>query len=115
MNIRELEEKTGYSARQIRFLISEGFMPSPEGSRTKPDYTDQHIEAIQRYQVAREAGLTPKVIHFMKRQDVQQDSIKFSLGEGIEVSCQISKIDFGKTDEMSEEFRKMINGMAIGR
>lgn len=50
MNITELAEVVGETPRQIRYLIAEGFIPNPDGSRARPEYRENHVAAIRRYQ-----------------------------------------------------------------
>jgi MerR family copper efflux transcriptional regulator len=65
MHIRELIERTGVVERQVRFLISEGFVPSPRGGRANADYGEDHIEAIRRYQRLRDLGFPPAAIKLL--------------------------------------------------
>lgn len=53
LNITELADAFGETPRQIRYLIAEGFIPAPGGSRTKPEYGDEHVAAIARYKTLR--------------------------------------------------------------
>jgi MerR family transcriptional regulator, copper efflux regulator len=69
MKIHELVERTGVQPRQIRYLISEGFIPPPRGGRATADYGEVHIAAIDRYQRLRGLGFLPS-------------SIKLILGRG---------------------------------
>jgi MerR family transcriptional regulator, copper efflux regulator len=62
MHIRELVARTGISERQVRYLIAEGFMPPPAGGLALADYSDAHVEAIQRYLSLRELGFPPAAI-----------------------------------------------------
>ena len=65
MNIRELMAKTGIAARQVRYLIAEGFMPSPAGGRSNAEYGDEHVSAIKRYTRLRELGFPPAAIKLL--------------------------------------------------
>jgi len=65
MNIRELTSRTGIAERQIRYLIAEGFMPAPHGGRSKADYNDDHVVAIQRYTRLKELGFPPAAIKLL--------------------------------------------------
>jgi DNA-binding transcriptional MerR regulator len=65
MNFRELSVLTGVAERQIRYLIAECFVPSPRGSRTKPEYGDDHVAAIRRYALLREKGFPPAAIKLL--------------------------------------------------
>ena len=65
MNIRELTALTGLPERQVRYLIAEGFMPSPRGGRSNADYGDEHVAAIRRYTRLRELGFPPAAIKLL--------------------------------------------------
>ena len=62
MHIRELLSRTKMAERQVRYLISEGFIPAPRGGRANADYGDDHIAAINRYNRLRELGFPPAAI-----------------------------------------------------
>ena len=49
MLLKELIERTGVPERQVRYLISEGFVPPPTGGRAKADYGQDHVAAVTRY------------------------------------------------------------------
>ena len=65
MNIHELTALTGLPERQVRYLIAEGFMPSPSGGRSNADYGDAHVAAIHRYTRLRELGFPPAAIKLL--------------------------------------------------
>ena len=65
MNMRELSLLTGQPERQIRYMIAEGFVPSPRGGRAHADYGDDHVTAIRRYAVLRQQGLPPQAIRVL--------------------------------------------------
>jgi DNA-binding transcriptional MerR regulator len=65
VNIRELGELTGVAERQIRYLIAEGFMPSPTGGRAHATYGAEHVAAIRRYTKLRELGFPPAAIKLL--------------------------------------------------
>lgn len=65
MNIRELTQATHLTERQVRYLISEGFMPPPEGGRSNASYGQKHLDAIHRYNRLRELGFPPAAIKLM--------------------------------------------------
>jgi MerR family transcriptional regulator, copper efflux regulator len=65
MNIRELISVVGredVQERQIRFLISECFVPPPTGGRANADYGREHVAAIRRYIKLKDLGFPPKAI-----------------------------------------------------
>ena len=65
MNIRELTAATQITERQVRYLISEGFMPPPDGGRANASYGQQHLDAIHRYNRLRDLGFPPAAIKLM--------------------------------------------------
>ena len=65
MNIRELTAETGIAERQVRYLISEGFVPPPTGGRANADYGEEHLSAIKRYMRLRELGFPPAAIKLL--------------------------------------------------
>jgi MerR family transcriptional regulator, copper efflux regulator len=65
MNIRELSRITGIAERQIRYLIAEGFIPSPQGGRANADYGENHVAGIRRYMRLREVGFLPAAIKLL--------------------------------------------------
>lgn len=65
MNIRELTALTGLAERQIRYLIAEGFIPSPRGGRANADYSEDHVAAIARYTRLRDLGFPPAAIKLL--------------------------------------------------
>ena len=65
MRIQELTERTGETARTIRFLIAEGVMPPPTGGRAQAEYGETHLAAIRRYQRLRAAGYKISAIRLL--------------------------------------------------
>ena len=65
MNMRELSRLTGQPERQIRYMIAEGFVPSPRGGRAHADYGDDHVAAVRRYSALRRQGLAPNAIRVL--------------------------------------------------
>jgi DNA-binding transcriptional MerR regulator len=65
MTFHELSALTAVPERQIRYLIAEGFVPSPRGSRAKPEYGDDHVAAIRRYAELHEKGFPPAAIRLL--------------------------------------------------
>jgi MerR family copper efflux transcriptional regulator len=48
------------TARFVRYLIAEGMVPPPAGTRATADYGDQHLAAIHRYLDLRDQGFKPR-------------------------------------------------------
>jgi MerR family transcriptional regulator, copper efflux regulator len=65
----ELCALTGRAPRELRFLISEGFVPPPDGSRRTPDYGEAHATAVSQYFELREGGLMPAQIKALMSQN----------------------------------------------
>ena len=65
MNIRELVTAAQITERQVRYLISEGFMPPPKGGRANATYGETHLTAIHRYNRLRDLGFPPAAIKLM--------------------------------------------------
>jgi len=65
MRMRELTDLTGVAERQVRYLISEGFVPPPRGGRATADYGDDHVAAIRRYTRLRDLGFPPAAIKLL--------------------------------------------------
>lgn len=57
MNIHELELASGQPARNIRFLIEQGVMPGPEGTKRWAKYGDEHLAALAVYTKAKSEGV----------------------------------------------------------
>ena len=65
MRLRELIDRTGVAERQIRYLISEAFIPGPSGGRANADYDEAHVAGIRRYMRLRELGFPPAAIKLL--------------------------------------------------
>ena len=65
MRLRDLIARTGVVERQVRYLISEGFVPAPRGGRANADYGEDHVEAIRRYARLRDLGFPPAAIKLL--------------------------------------------------
>jgi MerR family copper efflux transcriptional regulator len=83
VNIRELASQTGTAERQIRYMIAEGFVPAPRGSRAQADYGEDHVAAVRRYLGLRALGLPPAAIKVLGD---QQGSVPLPLIDGITLS-----------------------------
>ncbi len=58
MNREELEAATGVSARNIRYLITEGILPPPEGPPRAAQYSDEHVRILSVYMEAKAEGVS---------------------------------------------------------
>jgi len=65
MRLRDVIDRTGVAERQVRYLISEGFIPGPSGGRANADYGEAHVTGIRRYMRLRELGFPPAAIKLL--------------------------------------------------
>ncbi len=82
----EFCERTGLTPREVRFLIAEGFMPSPDGGRAHATYGAAHLEAVAFYKDARRKGLKPSDIKKL-RSPIKE----FVVAEGISLLVDTTK------------------------
>jgi DNA-binding transcriptional MerR regulator len=80
MNMRELTRRTRVTERQVRYLIAEGFIPSPRGGRATADYGGDHVAAIRRYDRLRELGFPPAAIKLLLQ---AREGAPFAVAPGI--------------------------------
>jgi MerR family copper efflux transcriptional regulator len=62
VDIEELAREADETPRQIRYLISLGVVPPPEGGRRFASYGATHLAAVRRYQALRAHGYAPAQI-----------------------------------------------------
>jgi DNA-binding transcriptional MerR regulator len=62
VDIEGLAREAGETPRQIRYLISLGIVPPPEGGRRFAAYGPAHLAAVCRYQALRAYGYAPAQI-----------------------------------------------------
>ena len=96
MNIRELIALTGVPERQVRYLIAEGFIPSPRGGRARAEYGEDHAAAIQRYGRLRELGFPPAAIRLLLQANV---GVPFPVAEGLTLVVDPALIGSGANIE----------------
>lgn len=61
-NLRQLAEQADITLRMARYLVAEGFVPKPGGTKAQPEYDSRHLDAIRQYMTLREQGLTQNLI-----------------------------------------------------
>jgi DNA-binding transcriptional MerR regulator len=94
MTIIELAEAVGETPRQIRYLIAEGLIPGPEGSRARPDYGTVHVDGIRRYQALRQRGMKPSQVKaLLEAERLRQDGGQFTLAPGVVLSIDLNQLD----------------------
>lgn len=80
MKLPELLRRTGISARQVRYLISEKLIPAPTGGRAHAFYGENHVTAIERYLRLKELGFSPASIKILLN---AQSGVPFPMESGI--------------------------------
>ncbi|MCY3628581.1 MAG: helix-turn-helix domain-containing protein [Bacteroidetes bacterium] len=106
MTMRELTEVTGYTARQVRYLIAEGFVPPPTGGRANAVYGDVHMSAIERYQHLRSAGFSPASIRLLMG---TQTGVPFQIVPGVSLIINSSLIaEHVPMDELEERIKSVL-------
>ncbi len=80
MKLKELSDRLGVAPRQVRYMISEGFVPPPTGGRAHADYGDEHVDAIRRYMRLKSLGFPPSAIRVLLR---AREGVPFPIGEGV--------------------------------
>lgn len=92
MRLKELMERTGTAERQIRYLISEGFVPPPRGGRANADYGEDHVEAIIRFARLKELGFPPAAIRLLLDATA---GIPFPISKGVTLVVDTSRLASG--------------------
>lgn len=92
LRLKDLIERTGTAERQIRYLISEGFVPPPRGGRANADYGEDHVEAIIRFVRLKELGFPPAAIRLLLDATA---GIPFPISKGITLVVDTSQLASG--------------------
>ena len=87
MKIHELTAQSGITARQVRFLIAEGFVPPPTGATANADYGPEHLAAIRQYERLHGLGYPPAAIKLLLQTD---SAIPFKIVPGVTLSIEPS-------------------------
>jgi DNA-binding transcriptional MerR regulator len=95
MNINELVEAVGETPRQIRYLIAEGFVPNPEGSRARPNYQAVHLDAVRRYQRLRQNYKPAQIKALLEAERLMRDGKRIALAPGVLLSIDPNALDPG--------------------
>jgi DNA-binding transcriptional MerR regulator len=61
-NLKQLADEADITLRMARYLVAEGFVPKPGGTKAQPEYDSKHLDAIRQYMTLREQGLTQNLI-----------------------------------------------------
>lgn len=109
MTIKELISALGpaagkdFAARQVRYLITQGIIPGPGGTRHEPEYSSVHLEGIRRYLKLKEAGLSVVTIRRLS------EGLDYKVAPGITLSITPSDLPPGmNADEITIAVAELI-------
>lgn len=109
MRLTELIGRTGTPERQIRYLISEGFVPPPRGGRANADYGEDHVEAITRFSRLKELGFPPAAIRLLLN---ARAGAPFPVAEGITLVIDLAQLGSGMDVEpLVEKTRAILSDL----
>lgn len=107
MNMRELTRQARVTERQVRYLIAEGFVPSPQGGRATADYGAEHVAAIRRYSRLRDLGFPPAAIKLLLE---TRKGAPFPIAPGVTLVVDPDLLGSGENPEpMIERFAKLLS------
>ena len=98
--------------RQIRWLIAEGIIPRPGGTRSHPDYGPEHVQAILHYRDERRRGLSPAQVKAVLRERAQEAAgLELSLAPGVSLRVEPGALGALDPDEVgrraADELRRV--------
>ncbi|NTF16898.1 MerR family transcriptional regulator [Agrobacterium rubi] len=98
MNREELEAATGVSARNIRYLITEGILPAPEGPARAARYSHEHLRILGIYTEAKAEGVSS--LDVIRRRIAGEGARStVQIVPGIELTVEPGSIPAGTTVE----------------
>ena len=112
MLLKELIERTGVPVRQVRYLISEGFVPPPTGGRAKADYGQDHVAAVTRYARLKELGFPPAAIRLLLGATA---GIPFPIAKGITLVIDPAQLASGMDTEAVIRSARDVLTRALGK
>ncbi len=112
MRLKELIERTGVPERQVRYLISEGFVPPPTGGRANADYGQDHVEAVTRYARLKELGFPPAAIRLLLGATA---GIPFPIAKGITLVIDPAQLASGIDTEAVIRSARDVLTRALGK
>jgi DNA-binding transcriptional MerR regulator len=112
--MRELEEATGQPARQIRYLISEGVVPPPNGNTRSATYDERHLAAVRRYVSLKESGfgLLDALRDMISRAEAESRVTVLHPAEGIELRIDAETMARLDVDSAVEGIRAALAAQA---
>ena len=96
LRIRELIKQTGITERQVRYLISEGFLAPPRGGRAQADYGEDHVRAVRRYLRLRDLGFPPAAIRLLLG---SREGVPLPIADGITLVVATDRLGSGEPVE----------------
>lgn len=90
MDIDALALEVGETGRQIRYLIAERCVPKPGGSRSRPHYGHEHVEAVRRFQSLRERYKTSEIRAILAAERLARDGGRIEIAPGLELVIDAS-------------------------
>jgi len=112
LRLKELIERTGTVERQIRYLISEGFVPPPRGGRANAEYGEDHVEAVTRYVRLKELGFPPAAIRLLLGASA---GIPFPIAKGITLVVDPAQLVSGADIEPMIRSTRDVLSRALGK
>lgn len=112
LRLKELIERTGTVERQIRYLISEGFVPPPRGGRANAEYGEDHVEAVTRYVRLKELGFPPAAIRLLLGASA---GIPFPIAKGITLVVDPAQLVSGADIEPMIQNTRDVLSRALGK
>jgi MerR family copper efflux transcriptional regulator len=112
LRLKELIERTGTVERQIRYLISEGFVPPPRGGRANAEYGEDHVEAVSRYVRLKELGFPPAAIRLLLGASA---GIPFPIAKGITLVVDPAQLVSGADIEPMIRNTRDVLSRALGK
>jgi MerR family copper efflux transcriptional regulator len=112
VRLNELIKRTGTAERQIRYLISEGFIHPPRGGRANADYGEDHVEAVTRYVRLKELGFPPAAIRLLLG---ASSGIPFPIAKGITLIIDPAQLASGADIEPIIQSTRDVLSRALGK
>lgn len=106
MKLPELLRRTGTTARQVRYLISEKFIPPPTGGRAHASYGKVHVTAIQRYLKLKRLGFSPASIRVLLQ---ARRGVPFPVRDGVTLVVPPKLVGSGQdVESLLEEIGRIL-------
>jgi DNA-binding transcriptional MerR regulator len=115
-NLKQLADAADITLRMARYLVAEGFVPKPGGTKAQPAYESRHLDAIRQYLQLREQGLTQNLIRRAMQTVAGDDApaTVYRLAPGIDLIVTPSMLAPG-TDHRAviERIREILDAVAV--